>query len=137
MEPARMTPLLNVLDIEASVSFYGALGFVVRERWDGRGGRAWRLLTCGELRLMLNQTARAASEHRRARPDYSDLVLYLYVDDAPACWRELQAAGIRPGPRFGELLSTAETLQLDRALPDRDAALRWLSSAGTSDRARD
>jgi len=60
------------------------------------------------------------------------------LDEAP--WitaRELQAAGIRPGPRFGELLSTAETLQLDRALPDRDAALRWLSSAGTSDRARD
>lgn len=94
MEPARLTPLLNVLDVRASVAFYEALGFTVGERWDGGEGRAWRLLVCGDLRLMLNQTGRAESELRRARPDYSDAVLYLYVDDAPACWRELQAAGV-------------------------------------------
>lgn len=94
MKPARMTPLLNVLDIRASVSFYEALGFAVRERWGDAEDRAWCLLVCGELHMMLNQTTRAASDHRRGRPDYSDLVIYLYVEDAPACWRELQTAGL-------------------------------------------
>lgn len=94
MRPSRMTPLLNVLDIAASIGFYEALGFTVGERWDGGEGRAWCLLACGDLRIMLNQSVRAASYHRRARPDYSDLVLYLYVDDAPACWKELQAMGL-------------------------------------------
>lgn len=89
-----MTPLLNVLDIDESTAFYEALGFAVRERWDGEAGRAWRSLACGDLRLMLNQTERAASSARRARPDYSDLVIYLYVEDAPTCWRALHAAGL-------------------------------------------
>ena len=29
MKPARMTPLLNVLDIRASISFYETIGFTV------------------------------------------------------------------------------------------------------------
>ena len=37
---------------------------------------------------------------RCARPDYSDLVLYLYVEDAPTCWRELQSLGV-PGRHVG------------------------------------
>ena len=93
MKPAGMSVLLNVEDIDASVRFYEALGFRVAERWDGKPGSAWRLLTSDGLRLMLNQTARAASAHRRGRPDYSDVVLYLYVDDARACEEELRQAG--------------------------------------------
>ncbi len=100
MKPARMTPLLNVLDIRASISFYETIGFTVTERWDGGERRAWSLLTCGDLRMMLNQTGRAASDHRRARHDYSDLVLYLYVEDAAACWQELQSLGL-PGRHVG------------------------------------
>ena len=93
MKPTRMTPLLNVLDLEVSVRFYEALGFRVAQEWRGAPG-AWCLLTCAELRLMLNQTDRAGSEPRRARPDYSDLVLYLYVDDAEVCLDELRAKGV-------------------------------------------
>ena len=94
MRPTRMTPLLNVLDINTSSGFYEALGFTVQEQWDGGEGRVWCLLVCGDLRIMLNQTVRAASDHRLARPDYSDLVLYLYVENAQTCWKELQAMGL-------------------------------------------
>ena len=40
-------------------------------------------MRCGELSIMLNQTTRSRSEERREQQDYSDVVLYLYVDDAP------------------------------------------------------
>lgn len=41
--------------------------------------------------------------------------------------QDLSAAGLAPGPRFGELLREAETRQLDRLLTDRAAALEWLA----------
>jgi poly(A) polymerase len=41
--------------------------------------------------------------------------------------RDLQAAGLRPGPLFADLLRKARVLQLDGALPSREAALEWLS----------
>ena len=94
MKPERMTPLLNVESITTSIAFYEALGFQLSERVGGDEGPGWCLLACGDLRLMLNRGQRADSGHRRERPDYEDLVLYLYVEDAAACWRELAARGL-------------------------------------------
>lgn len=95
MQPTGMTALLNVEDMTASLRFYEALGFEVVERLDcGKEVPSWCLLTLGDLRLMLNETSRAASESRRAREDFSDAVFYLYVDDAPAAWSELQSRGV-------------------------------------------
>ena len=93
MKPARMTPLLNVQDMAASLAFYGKLGLSLDEKWE-RGDAAWCLLSAGDFRLMLNQTRRADSASRRAGEDYSELVLYMYVDDAPSAWSELQAQGV-------------------------------------------
>jgi len=39
---------------------------------------------------------------------------------------DLDASGIERGPRWGQLLEEAETLQLDLVLTDREQALRWL-----------
>lgn len=41
--------------------------------------------------------------------------------------RDLQAAGLRPGPLFADLLHKARILQLDGGLTSREAALDWLS----------
>ena len=43
---------------------------------------------------------------------------------------DLAAAGIERGPRWGELLVEAESLQLDGVLDSRDAALAWLAGQG-------
>ena len=39
---------------------------------------------------------------------------------------DLGAAGLAPGPRYGELLAEAEEARLQGLLPDREAALAWL-----------
>jgi len=39
---------------------------------------------------------------------------------------DLIALGLKPGPRFGEILEAVETLQLEGALTSREEALEWL-----------
>jgi poly(A) polymerase len=41
---------------------------------------------------------------------------------------DLIAMGMKPGPKFGEILEAVETRQLEGALKDRDAALDWVRS---------
>ncbi len=39
---------------------------------------------------------------------------------------DLIALGLKPGPRFGEILEAAETRQLEGEFADRDAAIEWV-----------
>ncbi len=39
---------------------------------------------------------------------------------------DLIALGMRPGPRFGEVLEAVETQQLEGDLRDREEALAWI-----------
>ena len=39
---------------------------------------------------------------------------------------DLIAMGMKPGPKFGEILEAVETRQLEGALKDREAALEWV-----------
>ena len=39
---------------------------------------------------------------------------------------DLKALGLKPGPRFGEILEAVETRQLEGAFRDRDEALDWV-----------
>jgi poly(A) polymerase len=39
---------------------------------------------------------------------------------------DLIAMGLRPGPKFGEILEAVETRQLEGALKDREEALDWV-----------
>lgn len=41
---------------------------------------------------------------------------------------DLIALGMRPGPKFGEILEAVETLQLEGALKDREEALAWVKA---------
>ena len=101
MNPEKMTPLFNVEDITPSTEFYRQLGFEVESTWN-EGKSAWCSMRCGELGVMLNQSARSRSDLRRTQEDYSDLVLYLYVDDVTRFMTEhpLTEARARPvGPQ--------------------------------------
>ena len=39
---------------------------------------------------------------------------------------DLVAMGMKPGPKFGEILEAVETRQLEGALKDREEALEWV-----------
>lgn len=94
---------------------------------DACADRAVALL---EARLSLVQDARRATA-------WSETIEWLHhklalpreqLDPAPLLLgHDLIAAGLKPSPRFRELLSQARQRQLDQLLPDRPAALCWLA----------
>ena len=48
---------------------------------------------------------------------------------------DLIAMGLKPGPKFGEILEAVETRQLERTLKDREEALAWVKEFLTADNA--
>jgi poly(A) polymerase len=50
---------------------------------------------------------------------------------------DLIGLGLKPGPRFGEILEAVETRQLEGALRDREEALAWVKKFLTADGADD
>ena len=52
---------------------------------------------------------------------------------------DLIALGMKPGPKFGEILEAVETQQLEGALRDREEALEWVKAeyfSGEAERKR-
>jgi catechol 2,3-dioxygenase-like lactoylglutathione lyase family enzyme len=72
MKLNRLTPMLPVKSMPASVEFYGRLGFEVERRQDDWG---WAMLRLGECRLMVDESI---NSHPGA-PRQS--LLYLYPED--------------------------------------------------------
>ncbi|MEY2560840.1 MAG: hypothetical protein QOG51_1255 [Verrucomicrobiota bacterium] len=50
---------------------------------------------------------------------------------------DLLALGLKPGPKFGEILEAVETRQLEGALTNREEALEWVKECLTADYADD
>lgn len=95
MQVRDHAPLLNVADVPRSVAFYrDCLGFKLVEEYELDGQMLWAALQAGDAKLMLNRGPTERSADRRKQPSYSDLVLYLYVDDARATHRELRESGV-------------------------------------------
>lgn len=94
---------------------------------DACAGRAVALL---EARLSLVEApSQAASWRETVEWLYQKLALPReQLDPAPLLLgHDLIALGLKPGPRFRELLNRARQRQLDQLLPDRPTALRWLA----------
>lgn len=85
MKMTRITPMLPVKDMPASVEFYRRLGFLVLDRSDEW---RWAMLTFDECRLMLDESINVHPDAPR------DTVLYLYPDDIVAFHRQARANGI-------------------------------------------
>lgn len=86
-------PLLNVADIEVSLAFWRDLiGFEVTTRFEHEGRLAFANLRSGEVEVMLN--ARGGDPAgRKARPHYTEAVIYLGVPSVHALVADLRAKG--------------------------------------------
>jgi diamine N-acetyltransferase len=85
MKLARLTPMLGVANLPASVAFYERLGFTVEHQ---RSDWGWASMRCGEWRLMLDQ-----SVHRHPGVPRT-AVIYLYPEDVRGFHAELRARGV-------------------------------------------
>jgi catechol 2,3-dioxygenase len=100
-------PLLNVADIDASLTFWRDLiGFEVTQRYAPEGRTLFASLRSGDVQLMLN-TRGGDPAARKARAHYREAVIYLGVASVHELVRELRANGFAaPDP---ETRCTAST----------------------------
>jgi catechol 2,3-dioxygenase-like lactoylglutathione lyase family enzyme len=85
MKMQRLTPMLPVKSMPASVEFYEKLGFSVEHRNDGWG---WAMLRFDECRLMVDQSI-------NQKPSaYRQGVLYLYPENVAEYHQQLRRNGL-------------------------------------------
>ena len=86
-------PLLNVADIEMSLTFWRDLiGFEEMNRFDHEGELVFASLRSGDVELMLNARGGDPAP-RRARPHYTEAVIYFGVESVHDLVRALRAKG--------------------------------------------
>ena len=86
MKMHRLTPMLPVKSMPASVEFYQKLRFCVEQRNDGGG---WAMLCFDECRLMVDQSIN--SHPGAARQS----VVYLYPDNVVEYHRRVRSQGLQ------------------------------------------
>jgi uncharacterized glyoxalase superfamily protein PhnB len=120
MKLSRLTPMLPVKYLPASVAFYEKLGFQVEQRRDDWG---WAMLRCDECRLMLDQSINL---HPTA-PRQS--VIYLYPDDIATYHRQARANGLSV-PELDVTFYGLTEFRLD----DPDGNRLWIGQRTSPDR---
>jgi catechol 2,3-dioxygenase-like lactoylglutathione lyase family enzyme len=85
MKMNRITPMLPVRSMSASVEFYQKLGFSVERREDRWG---WAMLHQDECRLMVDESINRDRDARRQS------VVYLYPEDIAGYHEEVRKRGI-------------------------------------------
>jgi uncharacterized glyoxalase superfamily protein PhnB len=85
MKLNRLTPMLPVSSMPASVAFYEKLGFSVERRKDDW---RWAMLRFGECRLMVDESIHVHPNIPRTS------VLYLYPDDILEFHRQARRNGL-------------------------------------------
>ena len=55
LQVTAITPIITVDDLQTSIAFYEALGFVVGERWEDNGALLGVMLGAGKTQIGLNQ----------------------------------------------------------------------------------
>jgi uncharacterized glyoxalase superfamily protein PhnB len=81
----RLTPMLPVSSMPASVEFYEKLGFRVEQRNDEW---RWAMLSSGDCRLMVDESINVHPGTPRTS------VLYLYPDDISGFHQEVRKNGV-------------------------------------------
>ena len=87
----RLIPFVRVVDVEASVAFYGRLGFTVQETAKYKDRLSWASLQSGDAEIMFEGT------YGPGDPDQQRVQFYLYSHDLRALREQLLAAGIEAG----------------------------------------
>jgi catechol 2,3-dioxygenase-like lactoylglutathione lyase family enzyme len=98
MTIVRITPLLNVADVERSRQFYAeTMGFQVSDLAGPQDDPVWARLTRGEAALMLNRRGEGRDRRLFERADHRDVVLYIWVEDAADIHGRLVRLGVDVG----------------------------------------
>jgi len=87
----RLIPFVRVVDVEASVAFYGQLGFTVQDTATYKDRLSWASLQSGDAEIMFEGT------YGPSDPDHQRVQFYLYSHDLAALRDQLLAAGIEAG----------------------------------------
>jgi len=85
MKMNRLTPMLPVSSMPASVEFYEKLGFSIEQRKDEW---RWAMLSFGECRLMVDESINVHPGGPRTS------VLYLYPDDISEFHKQVRRNGL-------------------------------------------
>jgi len=96
----RLVPIARVADVEASIAFYGVLGFGVTGEHRHHERRVWASLRSGAAELMVEEAEDAVDVAAQG------VLFYLYTDDLAGLREHLRAHGVtssaiadgRPGP---------------------------------------
>lgn len=83
--PQRVTPMVHVPDVRATVTWYEGIGFSVSETYDDGGtGLSFAIMSLGDSEVMFNQGGRSSAARRR------EVDLYVLHEDVDALHRELE-----------------------------------------------
>ena len=115
----RITPMLPVRSVAASLDFYTKLGFEIEQRRDQWG---WAMLRFDECRLMLDQSINGHGGAGR------DAVIYLYPDDVAEFHRSVRARGLDV-PDLDETFYGMIEFRLD----DPDGNRLWIGQPAARD----
>ena len=119
MSVHRIDVLINVVDVDRSLSFYHDLiGMRLDSSWtDAEGRTRWaKLIAPGGNALMLNQPTGDLPTDRASRPAYRDAVIYLHVesaDELSSIHHRLSEAGLSPGQCHDEAYGQREFIVRD------------------------
>jgi uncharacterized glyoxalase superfamily protein PhnB len=70
----RVTPMIHVPDVQATVNWYEGIGFRVLQTYDnGAGGLSFAILAFGDSLVMFNQGGRSSLNRRREVDLYVDV----------------------------------------------------------------
>jgi len=79
----RLTPMLNVADVAATIAWYVSIGFEAINTYEENGETNWAWLSRDGVNIMINQ--------RALPPEAATGVnLYIDVDDVDALWADLK-----------------------------------------------
>lgn len=91
-KPLHITAMAHVVDVAASVAWYGKLGFAMESEHSPDGELCWAWLSSGPggAQLML------AKSDPRVDPAAQGVLFYLYYADVDAAHAQAQAHGLNP-----------------------------------------
>jgi uncharacterized glyoxalase superfamily protein PhnB len=81
----RVTPMLRVHDMMATLDWYTAVGFVVASTHEDDGVIDWAMVTFGEGRVMFNAGGRLSAEDRR------EVDLYVHTEHVDELFGRIKA----------------------------------------------
>jgi uncharacterized glyoxalase superfamily protein PhnB len=116
----RVTPMIHVRDVQATVAWYKDIGFTVNDTYgDDNGGLSFAIVSFGSTQVMFNSGGKSSSEQRR------EVDLYTYTTGVDDLFERLKArVEIIEGPH--------ETFYGKREFLIRDLNGFWITFAEDS-----